>query len=178
VGEIELYREWIDLTPIVKQATKLVQQEFVARNLNLEVNMPDNLPLLYLDKNRILQVLLNLLSNAYKYTAQGGATLEVTQSDKLVNITVVDTGVGIKPADQTNMFNRFFRASDQVVQQAGGTGLGLSITKGLTELHGGQLTFTSQYGVGTTFQITLPLDGTTSAGDESPSVEPQISLSM
>jgi signal transduction histidine kinase len=66
VGEIELYREWIDLTPIVKQATKLVQQEFVARNLDLEVNMPDNLPLLYLDKSRILQGLLNLRRNAYK----------------------------------------------------------------------------------------------------------------
>lgn len=178
VGEIELYREWVDLIPIIKQAAKLVQQEFAARNLSLEVKLLDNLPLLYLDKNRVLQILLNLLSNAYKYTTQGGATLEITQTGKVVNIRVVDTGVGIKPADQANMFNRFFRATDRVVQQAGGTGLGLSITKGLTELHGGQLTFTSQYGVGTTFQIILPLNGTTSAEDESSHVESQNSLSM
>lgn len=165
-GEIELYCEWIDLNPLLKQATKMVQQEFAARNLNLEVKLPDNLPQLYLDKNRILQILLNLLSNAYKYTRQGGATLEVTRSDDWVNIAVADTGVGIKPIDQANMFSRFFRANDQVVQQAGGTGLGLSITKGLIELHGGQLTFISQYGVGSTFQVTLPLQIPASMEDE------------
>ncbi|MBE7468199.1 MAG: hypothetical protein DPW09_05445 [Anaerolineae bacterium] len=155
-GEIELYPEWVDLTAIVKQAVKMVQQEFTNRNLSLEVRLPDHLPRLYLDKNRMLQVLLNLLSNAYKYTAQGGATIDVTYSGDWVNIAVADTGVGIKPADQAHLFSRFFRANDQLVQKAGGTGLGLSITKGLTELHGGQLTFTSQYGHGTTFQVTLP----------------------
>ena len=75
-----------------------------------------------------------MLSNAYKYTAQGGATVEVTQSEEWVNIAVKDTGVGIRPADQVNMFSRFFRANDQFVQKAGGTGLGLSITKSLIEL--------------------------------------------
>jgi signal transduction histidine kinase len=64
------------------------------------------------------------------------------------------------------MFSRFFRAGDQIVQQAGGTGLGLSITKGLTELHGGQLTFTSQYGTGTTFRVVLPKNGESPAEDE------------
>ncbi len=175
-GEIELYPEWVDLTTIVKQATKMVQQEFAARNLSLEVRVADNLSALYLDKNRILQILLNLLSNAYKYTAQGGATLEVTQSDDWLNITVADTGVGIKPADQANMFNRFFRAHDQIVQQAGGTGLGLSITKGLIELHAGQLTFTSQYGSGTTFQVALPKNAGVLAEDEQKTTETQNSL--
>jgi len=175
-GEIELYPEWVDLTTIVKQATKMVQQEFAARNLSLEVRVADNLSALYLDKNRILQILLNLLSNAYKYTAQGGATIEVTQSDDWLNITVADTGVGIKLADQANMFSRFFRAHDQIVQQAGGTGLGLSITKGLIELHGGQLTFTSQYGSGTTFQVALPKNGGALTEDEQKTIETQISL--
>jgi signal transduction histidine kinase len=165
-GEIELYREWVDLGAVVKQAAKMVQQEFAARNLNLEVKLADELPNLYVDKNRILQILLNLLSNAYKYTAQGGAMVEATHSGEWVNITVTDTGVGIKPADQANMFSRFFRAGDQIVQQAGGTGLGLSITKGLTELHGGQLTFTSQYGTGTTFRVVLPKNGESPAEDE------------
>lgn len=138
--------------------------------------MTEDLPKLYLDRNRILQVLLNLLSNAYKYTAQGGATIEVTQSDQWVTIAVADTGVGIKPADQANMFSRFFRAHDQIVQQAGGTGLGLSITKGLIELHGGELTFTSHYGSGTTFQVTLPKDGGAAAEDEDKIIETQVSL--
>ncbi len=155
-GEIELYREQVFLPPIIKQAAKMVRQEFASRNLTLQVEVEENLPQLYVDKNRVLQILLNLLSNAYKYTPQGGATLRVSQDEAWVTIKVSDTGVGIKPSDQANMFSRFFRANDRHVQRAGGTGLGLNITKGLTELHGGALTFTSQYGVGTTFQATLP----------------------
>lgn len=158
-GEIELYCQWVDLDSIINHAVKMVQQEFAVRNLELKVKLPDSLPQLYLDKNRILQVLLNLLSNAYKYTAQGGTTIEVTHSDKWVNIAVIDTGVGIKEADQVKLFSRFFRANDRFVQKVGGTGLGLSISKGFTELHGGQLTFESEYGVGTTFKIVLPKNG-------------------
>jgi signal transduction histidine kinase len=155
-GEIELYREWIDLTPIIKQALKIIRQEFMSRQLRLEVKFASNLPDLFLDKNRVLQILLNLLSNAYKYTKEGGATVEVTQDETWVYVAVIDTGVGMKEADQTNLFGRFFRASDRLVQQAGGAGLGLNITKGLVELHGGKLTFESQYRVGTTFRIALP----------------------
>jgi signal transduction histidine kinase len=146
----------VDLTPIIHQAVKMVQQEFATRNLTLEVKIEPDLPDLYLDRNRILQVLLNLLSNAYKYTREGGATISVSQSEEWVQIKVSDTGVGIKAEDQANLFNRFFRANDQFVQQAGGTGLGLNITKGLTELHGGSLTFESEHGVGTTFTAALP----------------------
>jgi signal transduction histidine kinase len=155
-GEMELYREWVDLGGIIEHAAKIVRQEFASRNLTLEVRFEDNLPKLYLDRSRMLQVLLNLLSNAYKYTMQGGATVEVTQTDTCVHIAVADTGVGMKETDRTNLFNRFFRASDRVVQKAGGTGLGLSITKGLIELHGGALTFESEYGIGTTFRVALP----------------------
>ena len=155
-GEVDLYCQWLDIAALTNQAAKIVQQEFANRNLKLDVRIEDNLPQLYLDRNRILQVLLNLLSNAYKYTSEGGATLEVTQSEEAVSISVSDTGVGIKAEDQANMFNRFFRAGDQVVQKAGGTGLGLNISKGLTELHGGELTFESKYGEGTTFRVILP----------------------
>jgi signal transduction histidine kinase len=158
-GEIEIYREWSDLTGIIKQAVKIVQQEFTARNLSLEVKLESELPKLYLDRNRTLQILLNLLSNAYKYTRQGGATVIVSQTDDWVYVAVKDTGIGIRAADQASLFNRFFRANDKVVQKVGGTGLGLSISKGLTELHGGTLTFASQYGVGTTFTIALPKNG-------------------
>lgn len=175
-GEIELYQEWIDLAVIVKQATRIVQQEFTTRNLSLTVKLPDHLPRLYLDKNRMLQVLLNLLSNAYKYTARGGAIIEVIHEDGWVNITVADTGVGIKPADQAHLFSRFFRSKDQLVQKAGGTGLGLSITKGLTELHGGQLSFISQYGSGSTFRVTLPANNGPDPEAEPESLNTQLSL--
>lgn len=165
-GEIELYREWVDVPEIVNQAAEIVQQEFAARNLSLAVNMEESLPKLYMDKRRILQVLLNLLSNAYKYTIEGGATIHVGQSEGWVSIAVTDTGIGIKKSDQAQMFQRFFRAADQVIQQASGTGLGLAISKGFTELHGGELTFESQYGAGTTFTVALPKNGTTSTSED------------
>jgi signal transduction histidine kinase len=155
-GEIELYPDWIDLTRIVQQAAQIVDQDFTSRNLGLTIELEEALPELYLDKNRILQVLLNLLSNAYKYTTKGGATVKISQSETEVFVEVADTGIGIDEADQPNMFTRFFRANDHLVQKVSGTGLGLSITKGLVELHGGHLTFKSRYRVGTTFRLSLP----------------------
>ena len=161
-GEVELYCQWVDVTDIVNDGVKMVQQEFMNRALSLEtiIEAAAPLPKLYLDRRRILQVLLNLLSNAYKYTPQGGATVTVNRSDDWVTIAVADTGTGIKAEDQANMFQRFFRANDQVIQQADGTGLGLNISKGFTELHGGKLAFESQYGKGTTFTIYLPKNDT------------------
>ncbi|MBN1220415.1 MAG: PAS domain-containing protein [Anaerolineae bacterium] len=155
-GEIELYRQWVDLSDIVDYAVNIVRQEFTNRNLTLGVTYKDGIPELYVDQNRVTQVLLNLLSNAYKYTAAGGTTIEVDQSDGWVNIAIRDTGIGINPADQERLFERFFRSDDRSVQKVGGTGLGLSISKGLVELHGGRLTVESEYGVGTTFTVTLP----------------------
>lgn len=155
-GEVELYCRWMDIEPIVNDAVKMVQQEFASRNLTLEVIIEKPLPKLYLDARRILQILLNLLSNAYKYTPQGGATITISQTGDWVNIAIADTGAGIKAEDQANLFKRFFRANDRVIQRAGGTGLGLNISKGFTELHGGKLSVESQYGVGTTFTIALP----------------------
>jgi signal transduction histidine kinase len=158
-GEIALYPQWVDLNTLVNNVVRMVKQEFEKRDLDLTIKLADNLPRLYIDQNRLNQVLLNLLSNAYKYTPQGGATIEISQSNGWVTINISDTGVGIKEADQAKLFERFFRASDRVVQKVGGTGLGLNISKGLVELHGGQLIFHSQYGVGTTFTITLPITG-------------------
>ncbi len=155
-GEVELYRQWVEVPNIVNGAIKIVQQEFAKRNLSLQVNVDDHLPELHLDRTRINQILLNLLSNAYKYTNEGGATVEVRQENGWINITISDTGIGIRESDQEKLFERFFRADDRTVQKAGGTGLGLSITKGLVELHGGELTFESTYGEGTTFTVKLP----------------------
>jgi signal transduction histidine kinase len=160
-GEVALYCQWRDLSGLIDDAVQIVQQEFSNRNLTLQLKVEPDLPALYLDDLRILQVLLNLLSNAYKYTPQGGATLTAYQHNGFIKLEVSDTGTGIKPEDQANLFQRFFRANDQVVQQAGGTGLGLSISKGLVELHRGQLTFESEYGLGSTFTITLPIEQNT-----------------
>ena len=155
-GELDLYCQWEDILDIVQQAVKMVQQEFLLRHLSLDLQVEIPPIQLYIDRRRILQVVLNLLSNAYKYTQEGGATVRIYHTGQLVYISIADTGIGIKDKDQANLFTRFFRSTDQAVQKASGTGLGLSISKGFIELHGGQLTFESEYGVGTTFHIALP----------------------
>jgi signal transduction histidine kinase len=156
VGEIALYREWTHLEPIVEGAVDTVRQEFEKRDLNLDLQVEPNLPPLYIDRHRITQVLLNLLSNAYKYTVDGGATLSVRQVDGKVEMQIKDTGVGLTQEEQTHLFERFFRSNNEVVQKAGGSGLGLTISKSMIELHGGTIAVESQHQVGTTFTIDLP----------------------
>jgi len=156
VGEIALYREWTDLTSIVEGAADTVRREFEKRSLSLTVQIEPDLPPLYVDQHRVTQILLNLLTNAYKYTVAGGATLGVSRADDTVRIVVADTGVGLTGEEQARLFERFFRSSHEVVQKAGGTGLGLAITKSLIELHGGTITFESEFGKGTSFTVDFP----------------------
>ncbi len=157
VGEIALYREWTRLEPIVEAAVDTVQQEFEKHGLSLVVQIEPGLPELYLDSHRLTQVLLNLLTNAYKYTVEGGATVKVSRVNEVVQIVINDTGVGMTEEEQAHLFERFFRAGHEVVQKAGGSGLGLVIAKSLVELHGGTISVHSEYGVGTTFTINLPI---------------------
>lgn len=157
VGEIALYCELTRLEPLVAAAADTVRQEFDKRGLKLEVQIEPDLPLLYLDRHRITQVLLNLLTNAYKYTVEGGATVKVDRINHAVQIKIRDTGVGMTEEEQMHVFERFFRAKHEVVQKVGGSGLGLAITKSLVELHGGTISFDSEHEVGTTFTISLPV---------------------
>jgi signal transduction histidine kinase len=158
VGEIALYREWTELEPLVEGAVDTVRQEYEKRGLDLQVQIETGLPLLFLDRHRITQVLLNLLTNAYKYTVEGGGSLRVSQTDHTVQIEIGDTGVGMTGKEQAHLFERFFRSNHEVVQKAGGSGLGLTIAKSMVELHGGKISVQSEYNVGTTFTVSLPLE--------------------
>lgn len=157
VGELALYRELIELEPIVMGAVDTVKQEFDKRGLSLEVQVEPDLPLLYLDRHRIAQVMLNLLTNAYKYTPHGGATVRVSHADHTVYIEVSDTGIGVSDEERSHLFERFFRSQHEVVQRAGGSGLGLTITKSMVELHGGSISVQSQPNQGTSFLVSLPV---------------------
>jgi signal transduction histidine kinase len=112
------------------------------------------------DRHRITQVLLNLLTNAYKYTVQGGATVKASYADHTLQIKVSDSGVGMTEEEQAHLFERFFRSNNEVVQREGGSGLGLTIAQRLVELHGGVIAFNSRPGVGTTFVVSLPVEET------------------
>lgn len=110
------------------------------------------------DPDRLVQILLNLLSNASKYTGEGGrVTVQAEADDGVVWVHVRDTGVGLTEEERGELFTRFYRSSSEGARRAGGTGLGLVITKALVELHGGEIRVESSAGQGSTFSFSLPV---------------------
>jgi len=133
-----------------------------------------------LDRDRIIQVLTNLVSNAYKYTPQGGhIRVTAERAERFVRFAVADDGFGISDKDQEQLFTRFFRVDSTLTREIGGTGLGLNIVKSIIEMHGGAVTVDSELGVGSTFAFTLPLLVSEGAGDSLPGSDlsqiPQVS---
>ena len=126
----------------------------------LTVDAPDSLPEITGDRERIEQVVVNILSNAVKYTSSGGhIRLAACEGEKnTVRITVQDDGIGIPAEDVPRLFERFYRVDKARSRAAGGTGLGLAIAKEIVEKHGGHIELESEYGKGTTVHITLPTD--------------------
>ena len=156
-GRIELNVTDKALSPLIISAIRDVEKQFDDRGLSLSVDILASLPMVKADGNRITQIMINLLSNAYKYTPHGGATIRVGQVDRKAQIDVIDTGLGMSEEDVEKLFTRFFRSENRAVRDQSGTGLGLSITKSLVELHGGRIWVESELGKGTTFSFTLPL---------------------
>jgi PAS domain S-box-containing protein len=152
------------LTPRVVRVGDLIAQIITAmgarateRNLDLHSDLPSVLPEVFVDPDRVIQVLTNLVGNACRYTpSDGEVVVSARAHGDEVHISVRDTGIGISEEDQPRLFSRFFRSEDPLVQDAPGTGLGLSITKSLVEMHGGRIWVESELGEGSTFTFTLP----------------------
>jgi PAS domain S-box-containing protein len=156
-GKVELDVQVVSVAEIVERVAQSLRCEFDDRNLTLTLALSPDLPELFGDPGRISQVLINLLSNAFKYTPQGGVTVRARVVRNAVQIDVIDTGLGISAGDREKLFTRFFRAEDTAVRQQPGTGLGLNITKSMVEMHGGEIWVESETGVGSTFSFTLPV---------------------
>ncbi len=159
-GFLQLEPSIVFLTTVVETARLAVQSHIATKGQHFAVTLEPELPPLWADRVRVVQLLTNLLSNANKYTPPGGKiTVGARQLDAAtVEVSVSDTGIGIHAEDQPHIFERFFRANNPLARSERGTGLGLHITRLLVEAHGGKITFTSQLGVGTTFTFTLPLE--------------------
>jgi signal transduction histidine kinase len=155
----------VDLHEAIDTVIQSVKAQIEAKQLVLDVDIPASLPSVWGDTERIIQILTNLVSNAYKYTPKGGHIYvgvngqSDTASPDRLTVSIRDTGVGISPEDQQMLFTKFFRADDPLVRDVPGTGLGLSITKSLVEMHGGEIWFHSEPGRSTTFNFTLPVAG-------------------
>ncbi|MBX3084984.1 MAG: GAF domain-containing protein [Anaerolineae bacterium] len=156
-GKMELRREMTPLEPILRGVMSTAIGLTREKNLKLHLTLDPDLPPLHIDGQRIRQVLLNLLSNAAKFTAQGSITVSATRRAQDIAITVQDTGIGIKPDDLDKIFEEFRQVDGSLARTETGTGLGMPISRRFVELHGGRMWVDSTYGEGTTVHFTLPL---------------------
>lgn len=157
-GRLRLEIGQVALREAVEEAVRVIRQEVEAKRQTLEVDIAEPLPPVRADRNRVVQILTNLLSNAYKYTPEEGRIrVTVQPNGEFVVCSVSDTGIGIAPEEQEQLFTKFFRSQHSAVRNVPGTGLGLVITKNLVELQGGQIWVESEPGKGSTFTFTLPV---------------------
>jgi PAS domain S-box-containing protein len=156
-GRLQLSIAVLPINQIIEEVVASLRTQIEEKRLSLELNLPEELARVKGDRDRVIQVLTNLLSNAYKFTPEGGRiTVSARRTDGQVQVDVADTGIGISPRDQQKLFTKFFRADSSMTREAGGTGLGLTIAKSIVEMHGGRIWFGSEVGKGSTFSFTLP----------------------
>lgn len=169
-GRIRLKLAPIQVDKLIYDSASTLQGQMVAKKLAFSTLVPARLPAIWADSDRMIQILTNLLSNACKYTLEGGsiqvsASLQEEKNEAasgqparpFIKIEIADSGIGIAPEEQSKVFQRFFRADNQIVREQIGTGLGLSIVRGLVELHGGRIWFASEAGKGTRFTFLVPI---------------------
>ena len=156
-GRMELELATFDLPTAIDNALLLVRERAGRRGLALHAEVDDRVGEIQGDERKIKQVLLNLLSNALKFTPEGGRVdVRASMVDGMAEISVTDTGVGIAPEDQDTVFEEF-RQVGTAAKKVEGTGLGLALSRKFVELHGGRIWVKSQVGSGSTFTFTLPL---------------------
>jgi signal transduction histidine kinase len=165
-GRLHLEFGAVLVQEVVEEVVRSAQASTQEKEQELVLDIPETLPEVWGDRNRIIQVLTNLVNNAHKYTPEGGKiTIRAEYSEniwdpdgarKVMLIVVEDTGIGIKEEDHHLIFQQYFR-TDYGKETAPGTGLGLNITRTLVEMQGGQIWFESEYGKGTSFNFTVPI---------------------
>lgn len=156
-GELSLNRETVAPRLVLEQAARIYRHQAEQRGIALEVLLEEGLPDIYVDPDRIAQVLGNLITNAIRYTPPGGRiTMSAACAGDGVLLRVQDTGSGIAPEDLPYVFDRFYRGERARQSSGSESGLGLAIARSIVEAHGGSIAVTSAPGQGSTFTITLP----------------------
>jgi len=166
-GQLRLDYKPVNVDDVVDEVIRSTKRQVDDKKQAIELHVPEKLPNVWADQTRVGQVLTNLVSNAHKYTPEGGKILlgaEVTSNQwdpagakEVVHLWVKDNGIGISIEDQAKIFQKFFRSDDSKAREAPGTGLGLNITKSLVEMQGGRIWFDSEFRHGTTFHFTVPI---------------------
>lgn len=166
VGNMRLEYRTVQVRDILEEVVRSLQRQVDDKQQKYTMSVPDDIPMAWADPARMGQILMNLVSNAIKYTPEGrefgvGAERYVSPDPELagaqlIHIWVSDRGIGISEEDQKKIFQQYFR-TDSAKEMASGTGLGLNITKSLIEMQGGRIWFDSKVGEGTTFHFTVPI---------------------
>jgi Na+/proline symporter/signal transduction histidine kinase len=168
LAKIESGAEWhsgeVDMREVLEDSVAALSQLFKERNVELRLDLPPKVPRIVADRDRLMQVMLNLLSNAAKFCGPhpGSVTVALEQQDGSLHVSVTDSGIGISPADQELIFQKFRQAGDVLTGKPQGSGLGLYITRRIIEHLGGHIWVKSRPGAGACFAFSLPLAGAAS----------------
>ncbi len=178
-GKMELNFDEVDLKPIIKGVMSSAVGLVKDKPIQLAHHVPEDLPNIWADGTRVRQVLLNLISNATKFTERGRITLTASYDNDWVTLCVSDTGLGIPEDKVHSIFEEFTQVDGSSTRSAGGTGLGLPISRRFIEMHGGTITVKSKLGAGSSFAVTLPISAQslskTEPSQEQPELTPQTS---
>jgi signal transduction histidine kinase len=157
-GEVPLRREGVPLGPVVREVISEIDVARADRGVAVQSDVPDDLPTVDADRERLHQVLFNLVDNAIRFTPAGGEVrIEAHRHDGSVEVSVADTGVGIPAEALPRLFERFYRVDSARARGDGGTGIGLAIARSVVEAHGGTISAESEPGHGSTFTFDLPV---------------------
>lgn len=156
--QLEAYFEEINLDEVLRAAVTAVSRDAEEKKLEIKTDFPESLSITS-DRKRLLQCVLNLLTNAVKFTEEGEIELRAIKKDNILRISVCDTGIGIKEEDIPKLFMPFTRLDSPLKERTLGTGLGLYLTKKIMKgVFNGNIMVESQYGRGSTFTLIIPLD--------------------
>lgn len=155
-GKLEYNKEMVDLHDIIDTAVGTIKSQYEKKRLNIRTDIPEALSNINVDKDRINQVFVNLLSNALKFTQEGGnVEIRASEFEKYIEVYVKDNGIGIPPDKIDKIFNKFYWAGNNSTHQPGSAGLGLAITRGIMEGHGGSIRVESTPSKGSVFILTF-----------------------
>jgi signal transduction histidine kinase len=166
-GRLRLDFKSVQLAELLEEIIQSTRRQIEEKKQTVQSELPEHLPPIWCDRTRLGQILINLVSNANKYTPEGGSLLVGAEASanhwdpagagRVVHVWLRDNGIGISAEDQQKMFQKFFRSEDPKAREVPGAGLGLNITRSLVEMQGGRIWFESQHRQGTTFHFTIPV---------------------
>jgi len=156
-GERRVNREEVNANNLIRRAAAIIEPMARSKGITLSVQLAESDPMLRSDPDKLLQILLNFLSNAVKFTESGGIQLNATTREETLIIEVTDTGMGLGPEHLKRIFEPFWQVERPITRRAGGTGLGLTIARRLADILGAELEVESEQGKGSTFRVSLPI---------------------